>query len=352
MEEQTTNKYDPAVAEQKFQSKLSQIKNLLARYTTEADKGNFYERNKDAIEELARGNSVSNVMTGFRTLANQDKTYDARIELQYYKNSEGKWAFSPRFHFKREKLLISPIITLPTAVREEYTFSLNECKQNKLEASLNIGGELIKVELNEAELTELSTTKQLSRSIKSRNESKYEYRITAQLDANKREIDKLVIIQVEKTHLTDADIEQLKQKGRLDKPIKVGEGVNERKYFVAVDKELNKLAFAPTSAFNNLNMIRIVNLSPFEINNLLAGQKLTTTMMYGENAGAKAIVYLDPVKRNLKLEAINTPEQQKKPEQKVVQKVTMSPALQAAAQKPAETQTNVASVARQQRKRA
>jgi hypothetical protein len=328
MEEQATTKYDPAAAEQKFQAKLLDVKNLLARYTTEADKGSFYERNKTAIENLARGSSVSDVLTGFRTLKNPDKTYDARVELQYYKNNEGKWAFSPRFHFKREELFISPTITLPTAVKEEYSFSLNECKQNKLEATVEIGGERIKVELNEAELTELNATRQLSRIIKSSDESKYEYRITAQQNANRREIDKLFITQNQKIQLPDADIEQLRQQGRLDKPITVGEGVNERKYFVAVDKELNKLAFAPISAFNNLSMVRIVNLSPFEISNLLAGQQLTTTVMYGKDAGAKAIAYLDPVKRNLKLEAIDAPAQ--KAEQKVAQKVAMSPALQAA----------------------
>ena len=338
MEEQATNKYDSVAAEQRYQEKLLQIKNILARYTTEADKGNFYKRNEKAIEGLARGNSVSDVMTGFSSLANPNKTYDARVELQYFMNSESKWAFSPRFHFKRETLFISPTITLPTSARHEYCFSLNECRQNKLEATANIGGEMVKIELNESELTELSNTRQLSRVIKSSDESTYEYRINANLDANRRSIERLVVVQHEKIRLPEEDIQKLAQTGHLDKPLVVGEGVNQRQYFVAVDKELNKLAFAPASAFNSLNKIQVVNLSPLDIRNLLTGQQVTTTMMYGKDAGLQATVRLDPVKKNLKIETAETPAQKQAQAQKVAQKATISPALRAATKKMAETQ--------------
>ena len=338
MEEQATNnKYDPAATEQKYKEKLLEVKNLLARYITETNKGDFYKRNEKAIEGLARGNSVSDVMTGFSSIANPNKTYDARVELQYFMNSESKWAFSPRFHFKRETLFISPTITLPTSARHEYYFSLNECRQNKLEATANIGGEMVKIELNEAELTELSNTKQLSRVIKSSDESTYEYRINANLDANKRSIEKLVVIQHEKIQLPETDVQTLTQTGRLDRPLVVGEGVNQRQYLVAVDRELNKLAFAPASAFNSLNKVQIVNLSPLDIRNLLTGKQVTTVILKGENAGLQAIVKLDPVKKNLKVEPQKQAQVQAQA-QKVAQKATISPALRAATKKMAETQ--------------
>lgn len=330
MEEQVTKKYDPAVAEKKYQEKLFAIKNTLARYTTEKDKGNFYDRNKNAIEKLARGDSytsVSDVMTGFRKLSKPDETYDARIELQYFKNKEDKWAFSPRFHFKNKELIISPTMTLPTSAKHEYAFNLNECKQNKLEATVNIGGENVKLELTEADLTELSNTRELSRVIKSNNESKYEYKVTAKLDANRRSIDKLTITQNEKIQLPNEDVQKLTQSGRLDKLIAVGEGVNERKYFVAVDRELNKLAFTPTSAFDFLNQVKVVKLSPVDITRLSAGQQVTTTLMKGQDAGKQVITYLDPVRKNLKVEAIDAPKQEQKVAQKVVKKATPSAAL-------------------------
>jgi hypothetical protein len=318
-----------AEREQRFQKRLLDVKNLLARYTTEADKGNFYERNRSAIEALAHGDTMSNVITGFRKLSKPDEAYDARVELLYYKDAEDKWTFSPRFHFKKEELLISPTLTLPTLAKGEYAVSIDECRQNKLATTINVEGERVTIELNEAELTELNTTKQLSRVIKSDDNSKYEYWVSAKLDSAGRNIDRLIVTQKEKVQLSDTDIQQLTQTGRLDKPIQVGEGINERKYFVAVDKELNSLAFSPSSVFKNLDKVRVVNLSQLDINNLLSGKQVTSTVMFGEKAGTQATVYLDPVKKNLKIDHIEAPQQQQG--QKVAhaqkEKATMSNAL-------------------------
>jgi hypothetical protein len=324
MEEQ--KKFDPAVAEREFQSRVVNIKNALARYTTQADMGNFFERNKSAIEGLARdkGSCVSEVMTGFRAIAKPDKTYDARVELQFYMAESGKFAFKPRLHFKQKELIISKNITLPTLAREEYSFSLNECRQNKLEATVAVGGENVKVALTEADLTELSSTRQLSRVLQG-DSGRYDYSLYAGPDSLTGKMDRLVISQREKIQLPDEDIQQLQQTGHLDKFLKVGEGINERRYFVAVDKALNKLAFTPASTFAFLDRVKVVSLTQPERLALLNGKEVATTLMHGQDAGAKVKVRLNPVKKNLKIEMAEAPHQA----QKVAQKAAMSSSLKA-----------------------
>jgi hypothetical protein len=321
-------KFDRAAAEQEYQKKLQGIKNTLARYTTTADMDSFFKRNASAIEGLARGGAVSDVMTGFRKRTKPNETYDARVELQYYKNSVGELAFTPHFHFKHEALVISPTWTLPTAAREEYSFDLNQCKQNKLEATVNIGGEEVKLALNESDLMELSATKQLSRLIQG-SSSRYEYSILAKSDLVNR-MNRLIIIQKEKIQISDSDVQLLKQSGHMDKAVKVGEGVNERKYFVAVDRELNKLAFAPAVAFGFLGMVKVVSLSPPDMLALQAGKQVATKLMKGENAGTEVLVRLDPVRKNLKIEAVASSQHQQTQVEKAAHKAAMSNTLKGA----------------------
>jgi hypothetical protein len=140
-------------------------------------------------------------------------------------------------------------------------------------------------------------------------------------------MDKLVISQRQKIQFSDEDIQQLKQTGRLDKVLKVGEGVNERQYFVAVDKELNKLAFAPTSTFAFLDKVKVVSLTQPERLDLLKGKEVTTTLMKGQDAGVQVKIYLDPVRKNLNVNRIEPPKAQKAAQK---QKAVMSNALKEA----------------------
>jgi hypothetical protein len=310
--------------EQAFQKKLEDVKTLLGRYTTAADRENFYARNKSAIAQLAHGKtSISEVMTGFHKMTKADETYDARVELRYYKTSDNRVVYSPHFHFKRKELIINSTLTLSTNAQEEYL--LNGYRQSKLDITATIGGENVRVSLNEVELTELSATRQLSRVLKSSENSRYEYWVSAELDKNKRNIDKLVITQKEKVQLPEADIQALKQTDHLDRVIKVGEGANERHYVIAVDRGLNKLALVPTPAFSFLNKVKEVNLTPGDIRTLLSGKPVTSTLAYGNNAGAEVIAWLDPIQKKLALE-LSAPLQG----QKAVQKATMSPSLKQA----------------------
>jgi hypothetical protein len=326
MEEQKPTGTAAPDREQQHQRRLQDVKNLLAQYTTEQDKASFYERNSSAIESLARGSAVSDVMTGFRKKTNPEATYDARVELLYHKNAAGELKFSPRLHFKKPALIISSTLRLPTAAREEYTFSLS---QRKLEATVSVGGESVQVALSEADFVELNANRELSRTLKgegsSDGDSRYEYRITAYKSNVSGRMDTLVITQKEAVRLSDEDVHSLQQTGHLDKVLKVGEGVNERKYFVAVDSELNKLAFVPSMAFNFLDVVKVVSLSPPEKLELLEGRQVTTKLMKGVDAGAEVKIRLDPVKKNLKIEMAAAPRQA----QKVMQKAAMSSSLKA-----------------------
>jgi hypothetical protein len=89
----------------------------------------------------------------------------------------------------------------------------------------------------------------------------------------------------------------------------VGEGINERRYFVAVDNDLNKLAFAPASTFAFLDKVKVVSLTQLDRLELLNGKEVTTTLMKGKDAGAKVKVRLDPVRKNLKVAGIASPQQ-------------------------------------------
>jgi hypothetical protein len=333
MEEQQPTGTAAPGSEQQYQKKLQEVKNILARYTTEQDKTSFFERNKSAIEGLARGSAVSDIMRGFRKATKPDETYDARVELLYHKNAAGELKFSPRLHFKKPALIISTTLRLPTAAREEYSFSLI---QRKLEATVSVGGENVKVALSEADFVELNANRELSRTLKGEGSSdgnnRYEYKVTAYKSNASGRMDTLAITQKETVRLSDEDVRMLQQTGHMDKTIKVGEGVNERKYFVAVDSALNKLAFVPSMAFNFLDVVKVVSLTPPEKLELLEGRQVATKLMVetgqlkGINAGTEVKVRLDPVKKNLKIEMAEAPRQA----QKVAQKATMSSSLKAA----------------------
>jgi hypothetical protein len=163
----------------------------------------------------------------------------------------------------------------------------------------------VKINLNEADLVELRSHGELKNPIEEENQW-YSYAVKSP----KREsgnIEKLILTQQEKVELSPVDIAHLKETGRLDHTLKVGEGVNERQYFIAVDKELNKLAFAPLSVLNSSLGFKNIKLSQENMVALLNGQKTQVSMPIAQrdNNGQNyesASIYFDPVRKNIRFE--------------------------------------------------
>ncbi|GHT68714.1 hypothetical protein FACS189452_08850 [Bacteroidia bacterium] len=105
----------------------------------------------------------------------------------------------------------------------------------------------------------------------------------------------------------------------------------EETILVIVDEDLNKLAFtSATSAMNFKN----IKLSDENKNALMKGEKTPIKMPYTDRDGAQktgnAMMYFDPIHRNMKIEFVN----QNEPKQEKKEKASMSQALENAMKAP------------------
>ncbi|GHV64460.1 hypothetical protein FACS1894199_02750 [Bacteroidia bacterium] len=309
-----------------------QLRGIVAQYTTLDDLDAFWERNQKALDGLIKGQSVSDVMTGFRAKKNPEKAYDARLELIYTKKADGNYKLKPHLHFKQNELIISNTLTLKTANTAEVLHPKNY-HDGYLEFSAEMmNGRKIDFLLNTEQLDELHTENALSQAILDKN-SKYSYEIQTIRNKVDGSIGKLTVFEVETLELSPQNMEQLKENGRLDHTLKVGEGKAERHFFVAVDRELNRLAFTPVSIITNtLNSFKNIKLTDENKAALIRGEKTPILMPFTDKEGKQqkenVLMYFDPVRKNMKIEyPQKEPKQEQKQEQKTIKKVEKSKAL-------------------------
>jgi hypothetical protein len=108
-----------------------------------------------------------------------------------------------------------------------------------------------------------------------------------------------------KIKLADEDVAALKDIGRLNHTVKVGEGKNAKDWFIAIDRELNSMVFMPTNFFKLNQTIKGAKLTEENKQQLMAGEK--TLIHIPVREGAKVVptlIYFNPVLRNVTFEKV------------------------------------------------